>query len=72
MARKEETKIVHPRQALAALTAYNNDVGTLMAAVRNAISFLSDDTLDQAKVGKAIVPTLKDASDKVSRWYDAE
>ena len=72
MARKEEIQIVHPRVALRALTGFIDDVGVLMATARNAHSFLTDDGLDAEKVRHALSPTIKEAIDRVAKWYDTE
>jgi len=70
MSRKQEIEIVRPRKAIAALEGFNNDVGVLLAAARNAHSFMTDKTLDPVKVCSALAETLAGPIAAVARWYD--
>lgn len=71
MSKKEEVPIIHPRQIRLALEGFNNDVMMLLTAARNAVSFLSDDSLDPEKTRKAVSPSLKEAAERVAKWYGA-
>lgn len=72
MARKDEVKIVHPRTAMRAIEGFHGDANYLLTMTRNAHSFLIDDSLDAEKVRKAIAPQLKEAIDRMAKWYDAD
>jgi hypothetical protein len=70
MARKQEIEVVRPRKAIAALEGFNNDVVVLLAATKNAHSFMLDKTLDPARVCSALAETLGGPIAAVQRWYE--
>lgn len=72
MARRSEPKVIHPITMLESLSAFKDDANGLHMAVRHAVSFLEDGTLDPAKVVNAIVPQLKEAMAKYARWNEPE
>ena len=72
MARQKEIALIRPRRAIDALGGFNDDVNFLLAAARNAHSFLLDDSLDPDKTRKAVAPILSEGIERVRKWYEAD
>lgn len=72
MARKEQVEVIHPRKAIAAIEGFHSDANYLLTMARNLHSFMTDDNLDKAKVCAVGAVQLKEAIDRVGRWYDAD
>jgi hypothetical protein len=72
MARKEEARIIHPRQIQMSLDAFHADTRYLMGIARHVQSCVTDDSLDAERVRKAVAPQLQEAIDRMAKWYDAD
>ncbi len=70
MARKKETRIIHPLAATEALNGYHNDVGMLLATIQSTLSVMKETDVSARKFHDSIAPRLQESIDRVSRWYD--
>lgn len=71
MARKDDVTPIHPVKIMNALQEYLAEVRYMQGVMDNAHRFLSDESLDPAKVVPVVAEQIKTAIDRMDKWRNA-